>query len=424
MNKVMAALAVLLAGVLGLTACSGSSSDAKVLRIWHYEAADSAMGSAWSQAIKDFQAAHPDITVRFEAKGYEQLKKTAPMILNSNDVPDVMECDKGNATAGLLARKGLLTDLTSTVRKYGWDRELPGSLGVTARYDQAGVMGSGDWYGIPSYGEYVMMYYNKDLFAQNGIAVPTTFDDLVRAMDAFVAKGITPLADAGSEYVGHQYLYQLALMKADRGWVDAYQRYTGKVNFHDPAWTYAVDTFSDWVKKGYIAKDSAGLKAEDAGNAFEQKKFPMMLSGSWWFGRFQKEIRFDWDTFQFPGAQLYPGSSGNLWVVPKKSKHADLAAEFIDLTMRKQIQNLLGNSGGVPVAADPAAITDPKSQQLIKTFNAISAADGLAYYPDWPAPGFYDVLSAQVQKLISGNASPDQVQSDLQKAYDSSIPAR
>ncbi|WP_218003523.1 ABC transporter substrate-binding protein [Nocardia concava] len=424
MSKVMAALAGLLAGALALTACSGKASDDKVFKIWHYEAANSAMGVAWDQAIKDFQAAHPDLTVKFERKGFEQIQKTGPMILNSSDAPDVMENPKGNGTAGLLARKGLLTDLTPAAQKYGWDKLLPASLGVPGRYDDKGVMGSGNWYGIPSYGEFGLIYYNKSLFAKHGIPIPATFDDLMRAMDAFLAKGVTPLANAGSEYIGHQYIYQLALTKADRAWVDSYQRYTTKADFHDAAWSYAFNTFSDWVKKGYIAKDSAGLKAEDAGNAFEQQKYPMIMSGTWWFGRFQKEITFDWDTFAFPGSKLYPGSGGNLWIVPKKSKKTDLATEFIDLTMRKQIQNLLGNNGGVPIAADPAAITDPKSQQLAKTFAQMSANDGLAYYPDWPAAGFYDVFSSQVQKLISGTASPDQVQSDLQKAYDANLPNR
>lgn len=422
MKKVTAALAVLLTGVLALTACSGGSSSGKVLRLWHYETADSAMGIAWSEAIKEFEAAHPDITVRFEEKSFEQLQKTAPMILNSNDAPDVMEYNKGNATAGLLAKKGLLTDLTPAVHKYGWDTELPASVGATGQYDARGVMGSGSWYGIPNYGEYVMLFYDKDLFARNNIPIPHTFDDLIRAMDAFTAKGITPLANAGAEYMAQQYLYQLALSKADRSWVNAYQRYTGKVDFHDPAWTYAVNTFADWVHKGYIAASSAGLKAEDAGTAFEQQKYPMMLSGSWWYGRIEKGVHFDWDTMLFPGTTLYPGSSGNLWVIPKKSKNAALAEEFINLTMQKTVQNALGNNGGIPVAADPAAITDPKSQELIKNFDTISGSDGLAYYPDWPAAGFYDTLVAETQKLITSSASPDQVQSDLQKAYDSSIP--
>ena len=92
----------------------------------------------------------------------------------------------------------------------------------------------------------------------------------------------------------------------------------------------------------------------------------MIVSGSWWYGRFTTEIKdFDWGTFLFPGTKLSLGSSGNLWVVPKASKNKDLAYDFIDITMRPEIQNLLGNSGGVPVAADPSTITDPKNKELI-----------------------------------------------------------
>jgi raffinose/stachyose/melibiose transport system substrate-binding protein len=34
--------------------------------------------------------------------------------------------------------------------------------------------------------------------------------------------------------------------------------------------------------------------------------------------------------------------------------------------------------------------------------------DGLAFYPDWPAPGYYDVLVANVQELIAGTKTPKQ----------------
>ena len=74
---------------------------------------------------------------------------------------------------------------------------------------------------------------------------------------------------------------------------------------------------------------------------------------------------FQWGTFLFPGTTLSPGSAGNMWVVPAKAKNKDLAYEFIDITMSKKIQNLIGNTGGIPVAADPAAITDAKSKELI-----------------------------------------------------------
>jgi raffinose/stachyose/melibiose transport system substrate-binding protein len=333
-----------------------------------------------------------------------------------------MEYNKGNATAGLLSRQGLLTDLTAEAAKRGWDKQIPAGVRTTSMYDTNGVMGSGKWYGVPNYAEYTMVFYNKDLFKKYGVAEPKTFDDLTSAMDRFVARGVTPLANAGAEYMAQQYLYQLALSKADRAWVDKYELYKGKNDFHDAAWTYAANTFADWVKKGYISKKSSGTKAEDAGVSFIQGKAPILFSGSWWYGRFKTENKFDWGTFLWPGSNLTLGSGGNLWVVPKGARNKDLAYDFIDITMSKKIQNLLGNKGGVPVAADPSAITDPQAKTLIDNFNTLSRRDGLAFYPDWPVAGFYDTLVSETQKLITGSEKPDDYLGNLQKAYDQGVP--
>lgn len=419
------ATAAVLAGSLLLASCGGSdsgSSDGKTLTLWHYEGPDSAMGVAWNEAIKEFEAQHPGVKVKFEEKGFEQIQKTAPMVLNSSDAPDIMEYNKGNATAGLLSKQGLLTDLTAEAKTRGWDKKLDAGVRTTSQYDANGVMGSGKWYGVPDYAEYTMVFYNKDLFAKYKLPEPTTFDQLESAMATFAAKGITPLANAGAEYVAQQYLYQLALSKADRAWVDSYELYKGKADFHDAAWTYAADTFADWVKKGYISKKSSSLKAEDAGVSFIRGKSPILFSGSWWYGRFKTENKFDWGTVLWPGSNLTPGSGGNLWVVPKGARNKDLAYDFIDITLSKKIQNLLGNKGGVPVAADPSAITDPQAKSLIANFNTLSRRDGLAFYPDWPVAGFYDVLVSETQKLITGSESTDDFLSALQKAYDQGVP--
>lgn len=415
-------MAAVLAAALALATAgcgaSASDGDGKTLKLWHYEGATSAMGIAWNEAIKQFKASHPGVTVKFEEKGFEQIRQSANMILNSNDAPDVMEYNKGNASAGLLAKRGLLTDLTREADRRGWSKSLDPRLATTARYDQRGIMGTGKWYGIPNYAEYVMVYANLDMFARYGLSVPTTFAELTAVMDAFRANGVTPLSVGGAEYPAQQILYLLALCKADRSWVDDYQLYRRPVDFHGPQLTYAAATFADWVAKGYISRDAASIKAEDMGLAFEQGKHPLMVSGSWWYGRLAKEITsFQWDTFLFPGSSLHPGSSGNLWVVPAKAKNKALAYDFIDITMRPEIQNLLGNSGGVPAITDPAKITDPKSRRLIEHFNTLVTADGLAFYPDWPAPGFYDTLVAGTQKLINGSAKPDQVLDELAKPY-------
>ncbi|WP_328871754.1 extracellular solute-binding protein [Streptomyces sp. NBC_00287] len=424
----VAAAAVVLAGSLLLASCGdsddGGSSDGKTLRLWHYEGLNSAMGVAWTEAIKEFEATHPGVKVEYEEKSFEQIQKTAPMVLNSSDAPDLMEYNKGNATAGKLSQQGLLTDLTEEAAKRGWDKKLSDSVRTTSQYDAQGVMGSGKWFGVPNYAEYTMVYLNKDLFAKHKIPEPTTFDELTSAMGKFADAGVTPLANAGNEYLAQQYVYQLALSKADRAWVDAYELYDGEVDFHDAAWTYAAETFADWVDKGYIAKNSTGTKAEEAGVSFIQGKAPILFSGSWWFGRFQDEAKFDWGTFLWPGSDLTLGSGGNLWVVPESAENKELAYDFIDITMSEKIQNLLGNKGGVPVAADAAAITDPQSKKLIDDFNTLSDNDGLAFYPDWPVTGFYDVLVSETQKLMTGSADPDAYLDALQEAYDKGVPKR
>ncbi|GIJ45092.1 sugar ABC transporter substrate-binding protein [Virgisporangium aliadipatigenens] len=417
-RTVAVAVALALAAV-GLVGCGDDDSgdDAKTLKLWHYESENSAMGIAWAKAIEQFKASHPGVEVVFEAKSFEQIRQSANMILNSKDAPDIMEYNKGNASAGLLSKQGLLTDLSDEADKRGWSRSLNAGLATTAKYDKRGVMGGDRWFGVPNYAEYVEVYYNKDLFAKHNVAVPTTLEQFTAAMDTFKAAGVTPLAMGGAEYPAHQLMYQLALTKADRSWVEDYQLYKKPVDFKGPQWTYGATTFADWVAKGYVDKNTTGLKAEDMGLSFIQGKAPIMVSGSWWYGRLVKEASgFQWGTFLFPGTKLHLGSAGNMWVVPAKAKAKKLAYDFIDITLKPEIQNLLGNSGGIPVAADAAAITDPKSKELIANYAAIG--DGFAFYPDWPAPAYYDVLVAGTQKLMNGTATPAQVLDEIAKPYD------
>ena len=97
--------ALILTGSLLLTSCGGSdsnSSDSKTLKLWHYEGPDSAMGVAWNEAIKEFEAQHPGVKVKFEEKGFEQIQTTAP---NVTALPE----------RGVLAGERILRDFLRTV---------------------------------------------------------------------------------------------------------------------------------------------------------------------------------------------------------------------------------------------------------------------------------------------------------------------
>ncbi|MFI9340704.1 extracellular solute-binding protein [Streptomyces sp. NPDC052773] len=410
-----------------LTACGGSGTaegDGKTLRLWHYEQQDGALSKAWDAAIAEFKKTHPDVEVVFERKTFEQIQQNAGMILNSDKAPDVMEYNKGNATTGLLAKQGLLTDLTPVVEERGWDKKMSESASVTARYDEKGEMGGDKWYGVPNYGEFVLTYYNDDLFEKHDIAKPTDFKSFEASLAEFKAAGITPLANAGNDHPAGHWLYLLALSKANDTWVDDYQLYMGKVDFHGPEMTFAVNKYKEWLDKGYFEKKDVGLKGSDMTEQFVSQKRPIMVGGNWWFGSLTTDIEdFKWSTAPFPGSEKTLGSGGNHWVIPTKAKNKKLAEDFIDITMSDKIQKLIGEQGNVPLAAQADTITNPRAKELITAFDTYQSDNGLAFYPDWPVTGYYDTWLAATQNLMNGG-KPDTVLDELAAPYEKYVAGR
>jgi raffinose/stachyose/melibiose transport system substrate-binding protein len=115
---------------------------------------------------------------------------------------------------------------------------------------------------------------------------------------------------------------------------------------------------------------------------------------------------------------ISPASTGNIWVVPKNAKNKDLAYEFIDITLSKENQALFGNSGGLPIAANPADVTDPVGKIEVELFNKLVADNGLGFYPDWPVPGYYDVMLKATQAVIGGTVTPEEFAQRLKEPYD------
>lgn len=419
-TSLVAAAALALTGVTACSSGAASGGDDKTLKVWWWENDDSALASAWNKAIDIFEDEHPGVKVEFELKTYEQMQQSGQLLLDSNDAPDVLEYLKGNATAGVVSKAGLLTDLTDVADERGWD--LSSSAQDVGLYSD-GFMGTGERYGLTNYGEYVSVWYNKDLFAKYGLEVPTTSDEFENVLQTFTDNGVTPLALGSADYPGPHLLYQLALSNMDDADWAAYQQFDGEVNWD--AWEKAAATVQDWTTKGFISTDSTGIAAQDAGNAFIAGQYPIFVSGTWWAGTFADQVtEFEFDQFLFPGADLYPGSGGNLWVVPSKAKNKELAYDFLEITMSPEIQNMLGNDGGVPVAADEEAITTPIGLLTTPRFNELLARDegGLGWYPDWPVAGLNDVFIAQNTDLVLGNVTPEQSTETIRTAYEQGAP--
>ena len=275
------------------------------------------------------------------------------------------------------------------------------------------------WYGMTSYAEFQRVYYNKDLFAKYGLEIPTTYDEFVDVCQKFVDAGVTPIAADAQEYGVMWLWWQLVSKEADAKFIDNWQLYKGDVDWNSKILTNSVSTINDWLDKGFISHNATGMKAEDTTQAFIKGEYPIYQTGTWNQGRFVKQITtFDWDAAVMPESNFAIGCAGNLLVIPERSHHKDLAAKFIDYVLSDDVQNYLGNAGGIPVAGDASKINDEKSKAMIEEYASYANDGKLSYYPDYAASNLTDAVPAEFQELVNGTKKPADVLKGIHEKYD------
>ncbi len=101
-TKALALVAALTTTGIALSGCTAGSgdegrrrSDPQALALRGRRQRD---GKAWAESIKIFEK-ETGAKVEFEEKSFEQIQKTASQVLDTDAAPDLMEFNKGNATA-------------------------------------------------------------------------------------------------------------------------------------------------------------------------------------------------------------------------------------------------------------------------------------------------------------------------------------
>ena len=112
------------------------------------------------------------------------------------------------------------------------------------------------------------------------------------------------------------------------------------------------------------------------------------------------------------------GSSGHLWGVPAKADNKDLAYDWIAITLSEEVQDKIGQLGGLPLAGDASIIEDDLTRGYTERFNDLLAADTLSFYPDYPVPGFLDFIQSNMQAMSNRNETADDYLAKLQEFYD------
>jgi raffinose/stachyose/melibiose transport system substrate-binding protein len=129
------------------------------------------------------------------------------------------------------------------------------------------------------------IWYNKKVFADNGIDVPTTWDDLMSAADKIEAAGVVPFAAAGKDgwpitrLVGN-YIFRSLGPEAMQKVAD------GDAELTSSDYVAGAQAIADMGDKGYFGDSVGSIDYTTALNEFLSGKAGMYYMGSWALANF------------------------------------------------------------------------------------------------------------------------------------------
>jgi len=252
---------------------NGSQDDAVTITWWHNATADPGL-AFWQTVADEFEALHPNVTVKVEAIQNEDLQRTRiPVALQSGEAPDLFQQWGGGEMVAQVA-DGYLKDLTGLV-----DDDVARLGGSVAPWQV-----DGKTYGLPYQFGPEGIWYRPSLFEQAGITgTPATLSDLSADVQKLKDAGIEPIAvGAADGWPAAHWWYNFALQSCP---TDVMQSANSSLDFSDACWTTAGEKLQEFINTqpfntGFAATSaqqgatsSAGLVAN--GNA------AMELMGQW-----------------------------------------------------------------------------------------------------------------------------------------------
>ena len=342
------------------------------------DASDPAPRAAWEAMAKGFMAANPDVTVKINTFDHEGYKTSIRNFLTA-DPPDVVTWYAGNRMAPFVSA-GLFDDVSDV-----WAKE---SLGTKLKSAAASMTINGKQWGVPYTYYQWGIYYRKDIFAKNGIAVPATWKELLAACAKLKAAGVTPFA------IGTKALWPTG------GWFDyldmrvnGYEFHmdltAGKVPYTDKRVQAVFDHWDQLVKPGYYLANHAGMDWQDAIPAFVKGEAAMYLMGNFAVDPMKKggltEAQLGF--MQFPKIADVPRAEDaptDTMHIPSKAKNKADARRFLayaaSAPVQTQVNAILGQ-----LAVNKDA-TPPTDVYLKDGFALLSSAYALGQFYDRDAP--------------------------------------
>jgi raffinose/stachyose/melibiose transport system substrate-binding protein len=414
----------------------GAIAQKTTLKFFYYIDATQA-GYAEDQAYwQKFQDANPDIDLQMEMLFSQQYHEKLSTYIAAGQLPDVVYMwPTSRDSSKLLHDNKMMADLSVTL---GADFLKPFSAAAL----NGKAQGSGYLAELPQSFTYCgVLYVNKKLLADNGLAVPKTYADLKAMVLKLRAKNIQVITmPDGDQWPAQSCLFStMAGRYVGDAWIDKVK--TGAVKFTDSAFIAALDAYTKLYKDGIINISNIQEGYGEGPARFAAGKAAMIIDGDWRVGAYltdkatgkaliepaKQESDFELVALPaFPG-EKFPGAAAAIAGVglginkTLTGAKLDAAKKLLQFYYGKDMQTMKWETGAfIPTRGDlsPKGL-EPLSIKLSKFY----AANGKTCYvlDGVLDPSVFNVLNAGLQAMPLGAKTSKQVAQEMQAAQDKLI---
>ncbi|MEU1662459.1 sugar ABC transporter substrate-binding protein [Streptomyces sparsogenes] len=310
---------------------------------------------------------------------------------SSRTLPDLLMLD--NPDLQQIAQTGALTPLDQ--------------YGIQPRGYAKGILSAGTYrgkvYGLAPYVSTIALFYNKDMLARAGVAVPRTWGELRTAATKLTRPGRYGMAvDANATFEGTwQFLPFLWSNGGDERRLDT------------PQAAQALQLWVDLVKSGSMSKSVLNWTQADVHDQFVAGRAAMMINGPWRIPALNtnKDLRWGVAPIPVPRAGQTPVTplGGEVWTVPQspsKARRAKAAQVLACLNTSSNMLTLARQHFTVPSRTEVAArhAEQVPSMSVFATSVAAARARTSELGVRWPkaATGIYTAI----QSALTGEQTP------------------
>lgn len=366
----------------------------------------------WQQAGKEFQAKNPGLQVTVDGSP-DVASMLQPRLVNGTP-PDLMYPGWklpiwAAVSEGQLDLLDNALDSPPYDGKGQWrDTFLPDILKLGTSH--------GKQYMLPYFFNVWGWWYNPDLFAKNGWAVPKTFDDLLALCPKIKAAGMAPITFQGKY---PYYMLQGMIMPwvQDIAGIQAIDDllYLKPGAWKSPALLKAVTMIKELKDKGFFEDGAVGLSHTESQTEFLRNKAAMIPCGTWLYSE-MRDVMPPGAKIEFMNPPLVAGSGDPTavtidiepWMVPKDAKNPNAAVAFykyltsVDVAKRFVVQKgtLTAIKGSDNVTLPPTLVVPAQAVKSAKTIWSYTVVQ-------WYKQMETDIEGA-LTSVLNGELTPEQ----------------